>query len=595
MRSRFQTVSLLVAVALACAQLTVMAKETKEAAGKGYSHVRVVRLSFVDGTVLVRRPGATEWAKASVNTPIEQGFSLSTSDNSYAEVEFENGSTARLGQLSQIDFSELALSPEGAKINRISFDHGYGTFHVTEHHGDVYTVQAGATTLTPSSKAEFRTDFNNGNLRVEVFDGSVDAAAPSKTAKVTKDKALTISPQSEDAFNISHGLEKDTWDSWVHQRDQQAELAYNDSAVGPNSPLYGWSDLDEYGEWGYFPGYGYGWSPFVNAGWSPFSMGQWSFYPSMGYTWISSEPWGWLPFHYGNWNLDPGFGYFWTPGSFSVFNPGIVTWFNGPGYIGWAPMGAGGVPVCVATKGCVTAVKPGTLQNGGVVNPSTRVAVNSAQITRIQNPRLAPGALAMLSGRPLVGAAALNPGVPEPTAQHSFLSTTNARTSGVIAAPTARVRGAIAGFGPAPAPRIIIMGQSPAQAAKMEAVSTHHSFFSHPSAQPLTARMGATLGGSYAVRRSVRNAGMMTPGRGFSRQSPVFLSHRAASSFAAPRYQMERGGAIRMRSGGMRAAAPSYEGGYHGASAAPSVSSRPVSVSPSAGRATSAPSGGPHR
>jgi hypothetical protein len=38
-----------------------------------YSHARVVRLSFAEGTVTVQRPEVPEWAKAPVNTPI-QGF-----------------------------------------------------------------------------------------------------------------------------------------------------------------------------------------------------------------------------------------------------------------------------------------------------------------------------------------------------------------------------------------------------------------------------------------------------------------------------------------------------------------------------------------
>ena len=51
----------------------------------GLSHVRVVRLSYVSGTVAIIRAGSTEWAKAMVNTPIQEGFGLSTSENSYAE------------------------------------------------------------------------------------------------------------------------------------------------------------------------------------------------------------------------------------------------------------------------------------------------------------------------------------------------------------------------------------------------------------------------------------------------------------------------------------------------------------------------------
>src|SRR5208283_4764470 len=71
---------------------------------QSYSHARVVRLSFVEGDVTVRRPDVQAWAEAPVNTPLQEGFKLSTGENSFAEIQFENGGTVRLGRLSLIDF-----------------------------------------------------------------------------------------------------------------------------------------------------------------------------------------------------------------------------------------------------------------------------------------------------------------------------------------------------------------------------------------------------------------------------------------------------------------------------------------------------------
>src|SRR5579875_3579141 len=164
MKGRFGSLSLLLAFALFVGTGAIRAQQTQQS---GYSHVRIVRLSFVDGTVLVKRPGVAQWAKASVNTPIEQGFSVSTSENSFAEVQFENGSTARMGQLSRLNFTELTLTPKGDKINRLTFVQGYGTFHLTPQHGDVYTVTAANSVITPRGKAEFRTDLDQGRLRVQ--------------------------------------------------------------------------------------------------------------------------------------------------------------------------------------------------------------------------------------------------------------------------------------------------------------------------------------------------------------------------------------------------------------------------------------------
>jgi hypothetical protein len=161
------------------------------------SHARVVRLSYVSGTVAVKRPKAAEWAKAMVNTPIQEGYSVSTSSNSFAEVEFENGSTARLGELSEIDFTQLAMNGEGNKLNRLALEQGYATFHFLPEHGDVYEVKAAGATFTPDGKSEFRTDIDYGRLRAEVFSGSVDVAASvagSNVPLATLVRTVTLAP-----------------------------------------------------------------------------------------------------------------------------------------------------------------------------------------------------------------------------------------------------------------------------------------------------------------------------------------------------------------------------------------------------------------
>ena len=301
---------------------------------KGLSHVRVVRLSYVRGTVGLKRPASTEWAKAQVNTPIQEGFELSTSANSYAEVEFENGSTARLGESSKLNFDQLAMDEDGNKLNRLTFEQGYATFHFLPEHHDAYSVKVAEATIGPNGKCEFRTDLEDGRARVEVFSGSVQVAASLKTVKLGKDKVLEFDPGvTEVAMNTKQGIVKDSWDKWTSERDTQSQLSLSDQAVPARGPMYGWGDLNAYGEWGFFPGFGYGWSPYVSAGWSPYNMGMWSWYPGMGYTWISSEPWGWLPYHYGNWGFSSGFGWFWTPGNFGEWSPALVSWYSGPGWL----------------------------------------------------------------------------------------------------------------------------------------------------------------------------------------------------------------------------------------------------------------------
>jgi len=382
------------------------------------SHVRIVRLSFAEGTVSIQRPDVTGWTTAPANTPIQEGFQLSTGKTSFAEVEFENGSTARIGELSLLEFTELSLAPSGGKVNRLGFSQGYATFHFTPEPNDVYEVSIGQVKLTPNGKAEFRTDRDGDTLRVEVFKGEVEFSGPQGSVTLAKNKVLEASLNTEEAYQVSHGITKDSWDEWVAERDDieasnRVPSAYSSAAAGTN---YGWSDLATYGSWSYLPGFGYGWSPAVYAGWSPYSLGRWCWYPAFGYTWISYEPWGWLPYHYGNWVFDPMFGWAWFPGSFGLWSPALVTWYQGPGWVGWAPTtpvvqaSGSGKPVtgkgCPGASGCIKAIPVQALEKGKLVTPTSFMSVDAAKAEPISEPGVPPTSQARLSGVALPAAPA---------------------------------------------------------------------------------------------------------------------------------------------------------------------------------------------
>jgi uncharacterized protein DUF6600/FecR-like protein len=443
----------------------------------GLSHVRVVRLSFVEGTVTVRRPGSDEWASATVNTPIEEGFSVATGKGSFAEVQFENGSAVRLGELSSVDFTELALTPLGGHVNHVTLDEGYASLRVIPDHYDDYLLNASGVSVTPHGKSEFRTDVNQDRVRVEVFNGEVEAADASQTEKLAKNHALTLDLASGAPFEVSDRIQPDAWDKWAAARDQQSTLAYNDSAVGLRSPLYGWDDLDAFGDWGYFPGFGYGWAPYEPAGWSPYAAGMWSWYPGWGYTWISGEPWGWLPFHYGFWNFNPAMGWFWMPNSFAAWSPALVNWYSGPGWIGWAPVGAAGpggaAPCTLAAAGCLTAVPPGVLRTGQPIRaggPHVLPPGSLGPINAIVRPNVAPDRTAMFSGHPAPGGAN---------------SLGSAFTRGVDAAPSS-----------------VVMGRQ----VSADAFLGHHSFLGGrfgSASEPIHVRLGGAMGGQPAFAAGI--------------------------------------------------------------------------------------------
>ncbi len=573
MQKRSQWIVLGLGVAFLGLQFAAMGQE------KGLSHVRIVRLSFVNGPVLVKRPNSTQWARALVNTPIEQGFKVETSGGGFAETQFENGSTARLGENSQLSFTELAIAPDGGKINHLLFNQGYGTFNLIPEKHDVYAVNVANATIEPRGKAEFRVDADHGLIRVEVFDGSVHVQDPKQQAVLGKDKTLVYNAGTEEAFNITHGIKADAWDKWVGQRNQQTTLALRDEAVGSNSPEYGWADLDEYGEWAFFPGFGYGWAPFAPMGWTPFTDGMWSFYPGMGYTWIAGEPWGWLPYHFGAWEFDPAVGYFWMPvGGFGAFYPGLVDWYASPGYVGWAPMGPGGGPAC-NRPGCVTVMKQDVLQNGQVIHAGALAQVFPTGLRQVSALNIRPGASAMLSGTPVSRLASGRTTALSP-ADKSMEMQAGIRASN---APSAFVRNGAA-------PDIVLMGETKAQIAEQgNEPNARHSFFSRAfagnSAQPLRARLGNTIGGRYSIgvagQNGPRGNERTVPAsrEGFGIESrPMFISHRADSGYSTPALRMQSTGSIRMM------------GGFSGDRGMESAPSGPAASSPAA----TAPASTPH-
>jgi hypothetical protein len=385
-------------------------------ADQEYSRARIVRLSFVEGTVTLLRPGTTEWASASVNTPIEEGFQLLTDKGSFAEVQFENGSAVRVGELSLLKFDQLGLTESGDELNRITLDRGYGTVTAVLEKTAAFELRSGDTTFNPQGKAEFRVDLDQGHTRVEVFKGSVDVSSPESSTTLAKNEVLEITTEGAQAATVTQGVQRDDWDAWVSERDQQEEQSaatQPPAGTAPGAPVYGWSDLNQYGTWSYVDNCGYGWLPNAASNWSPFGFGQWSTYPGFGYTWISYEPWGWLPYHYGAWQLDPTLGWAWCPGNGFLgaggfgwpWSPAIVSWYEGPGWIGWAPLGLRPIngtglhpprhPVGL------NAVNLNTFVKGDAITSRELIAVNEGDGKPVQAPSVQASAAASLPGRPV--------------------------------------------------------------------------------------------------------------------------------------------------------------------------------------------------
>src|SRR5712691_5218766 len=297
------SLSLLMILALAGVVVSI----PPAASAYDYTYARVVRLSRVDGDVQIARPRAENdnqsqdsgWEQAVVNLPIQQGYSVATGQGR-AEIEFENGATARLAENSLLQFTELALS-NGGRITRLTLTH---------------------------------------STAVSALKGDVEVDSRAGTTRLTKGRELTYRTSDPDRVAIDRLSKSDDWDRWVADRDEVIHTGDTAALQYVSSPYsYGLSDLSSYGSWTSFDAYGNCRRPYgVGFGWSPFSVGRWGFFPGLGWTWISYEPWGWLPYHFGRWVFSPTLGWLWVPGFQQRWHPGLVSWVRVGDRIGWVPL-----------------------------------------------------------------------------------------------------------------------------------------------------------------------------------------------------------------------------------------------------------------
>src|SRR5580698_2729550 len=299
---------------------------------------RAIRLSSVDGHVRVTEGNQVLAEQASVNAPLFEGMQISTMDNGRAEIQFEDGSVARLSPDSSLTLT--ALRGEGASGDaEMTLNSGLAYFELqgAQQSGQM-GVHFGETTATASGFTVLRVRMDTPPGDAAVFSGNVhlDRGNGAMATDLHGGESVTLSPGAESLYTVAESIEPDSWDSWNSDRDQAltAQAATQTGVAGniaPNeSQNPAWSDLDANGNWYDVPGQGYVWSPYdaSNSGWDPYGYGSWMFEPGYGYNWISGYPWGYLPYQCGLWNYYDGFGWGWMPGTGGCV-PGLGYGFYG--------------------------------------------------------------------------------------------------------------------------------------------------------------------------------------------------------------------------------------------------------------------------
>lgn len=333
--------------------------------GEGSKPFRAARLTFMEGQVRVEQANSTANGVAVVNMPLVEGTVISSGADGQAEIEFEDGSLARIAPNSGLSLVNLSVDSSGTYQTRIAVLGGLSYFELRAGTKYAYSVDAGGDLISPVENATVRVSFDEPPATIAVLDGSAHITAAGG-ANVDAGAGQTVHNEvgsADGVYTIKQSIAPESWDRWNQDRDEAAaneEGSQTDvrSKFAGNQG-YGWSDLDASGSWYDVPGHGQIWQPDVAAppvgagapgdvdaanqdpgdgnGFDPYGYGAWAWTPA-GYSWASGYAWGWLPYRCGQWGYYDGFGWGWSPNLFCG-----TYGFGGFGYggtnFGHAPLG----------------------------------------------------------------------------------------------------------------------------------------------------------------------------------------------------------------------------------------------------------------
>ena len=393
----------LVLSALALASVAVVAGAQTSAGynitgGMQSQSERAVRLSYVDGTVNISQNGEPITEQAVANMPLIEGMTLTSGDDGKAEIQFEDGSVARLTPDSSLTLTELRGSGISGEAE-VSVDHGlaYIELQGTAQSGPI-RVRFGGLVATSSGFTILRVENDTPPGAVGVLTGNARVEGSRIYADLRSGQWADFSANGPNGYSLSASIPTDSWDRWNADRDEALNEAVANQTTAAADVAPGqaanpaWSDLDAHGSWYNVPGEGYVWSPYEASysSFDPYGNGNWVWMPRYGYIWVSGYSWGYTPYSCGMWNYYDSFGWGWAPGF-----GGCSPWWSSGSYYGprfgrtpiwYNPVRRPEQPRPVRGRPMpVVPVRPGNRQDEGPRLPSrdrnTPVRIGGATVT----------------------------------------------------------------------------------------------------------------------------------------------------------------------------------------------------------------------
>ena len=217
----------------------------------------VARVSFVQGSVQLLAGQGTNFQQAVMNMPVLDGSRLQAGGDGQAEVEFGDGSVARLTPNSGIQFDHLGQ--DQVQLQQTA-GLGYYELNVGDGH-PLFTLQFAGMSVQPTANSIFRVGLDAG-WEVAVISGSVSAQGDGiPVVNVAENQSI----RAADNGAVAQGISGDSWDNWNQDRDQaiaqeaSQQTPVRDDSANPQNE--NWNDLDADGNWYPVEGQGNVWVP----------------------------------------------------------------------------------------------------------------------------------------------------------------------------------------------------------------------------------------------------------------------------------------------------------------------------------------------
>ena len=288
------------------------------------------RVSFMDGSAAYETGGDVDWNKLTLNLPLVSGDRIMGHPESRIEVELGDGNLVRISGETDVLFPELSQKKTILKLHQ-----GDLILRVTDASRVQVDLDQASVKIRKPGLYRIKVD-PDGSIRVVVHEGRAEVGSRHGKERVDTGQQLLLDARQIGIQAVAR--EMDAFELWSGKRD--AAMAGSRSVAYMGGVDYpGVQSLDEHGYWAHAGSYGHVWVPDASEGWAPYRFGRWR-YLSTGLTWVSHEPWGWLPYHYGRWiYYGPMSRWAWVPGGFNRWQPSLVDFYWGGGYLGWAPRG----------------------------------------------------------------------------------------------------------------------------------------------------------------------------------------------------------------------------------------------------------------